>query len=76
MFRRSGATLLEEALLNAPEASKDGVHRTVQEFLRHENLATTMKYLDANPNRQKRALERYARALPWDTRAETHRADP
>ncbi len=65
MFRRSGATLLEETLLNSPQASRDGVYRTVQEFLRHENLATTMKYLESNPRRQRRALERYGQVFPW-----------
>jgi integrase len=65
MFRRTGATLLEEALLSSPQASKDGVYRVVQGFLRHENLATTMKYLEANPARQERALQEYAAALPW-----------
>jgi integrase len=67
MFRRSGATLLEEALLASPRASKDGVYRVVQGFLRHENLATTMGYLEANPARQERALREYAATLPWAT---------
>lgn len=65
MFRRSGATLLEEALLEAPRASPDGVYRVVQGFLRHENLATTMRYLESNPHRQRRALVRFAEAVPW-----------
>lgn len=67
MLRRSGATLLEEALLDSPEASRDGVYRSVQEFLRHENLATTMRYLESNPRRQRRALDQYGQALPWPT---------
>jgi integrase len=66
MFRRSGATLLEEALLSAPKTTVDGVYRVLQGFLRHDNLATTMRYLEANPKRQRRALERYAQALPWN----------
>lgn len=65
MFRRSGATLLEEALLESPAASVDGVYRVVQGFLRHENLATTMRYLESSPRRQRRALVRFAQAVPW-----------
>ena len=65
MFRRSGATMLEEALLESPEASRDGVYRAVQEFLRHENLATTMRYLESNPRRQRNALDHYGQAFPW-----------
>ena len=65
MFRRTGATLLEEALLREPEGPVDGVYRVVQGFLRHENIATTMRYLEANPRRQRDALERYRRLLPW-----------
>ena len=65
MLRRSGATMLEESLLESPSASRDGVYRTVQEFLRHENLATTMKYLESNPQRQRKALDLYGEALPW-----------
>ncbi|MDE1822143.1 MAG: site-specific integrase [Euryarchaeota archaeon] len=70
MFRRSGATLLEEALLDSPQASRDGVYRTVQEFLRHENLATTMRYLASNPRRQRRALDQFGQALPWPSTPE------
>lgn len=66
MFRRSAATFLERTLLRSPETSRDGVYRTLQGFLRHENLATTMKYLEADPSRQTRAMEAFARALPWD----------
>jgi integrase len=66
MFRRSAATFLERTLLRSPEASRDGVYRTLQGFLRHENLATTMKYLEADPTRQQRAMEAFAQALPWD----------
>jgi len=66
MFRRSAATFLERALLRSPEASRDGVYRTLQGFLRHENLATTMKYLEADPSLQERAMEAFAQALPWD----------
>ena len=65
MLRRSGATMLEESLLESPSASRDGVYRTVQEFLRHENLATTMRYLESNPQRQRKALDLYGEALPW-----------
>lgn len=65
MFRRSAATALEESLLGTPGASVDGVYRILQGFLRHENLATTMRYLEANPRRQRRALDRFARAVPW-----------
>ncbi len=65
MFRSSSATLLEETLLESPEASCDGVHRTVQKFLRHENLATTMKYLESSPRRQLKALDHCAPAFPW-----------
>ena len=65
MFRRSGATLLEEAMLAAPDSSPDGVYRVLQGFLRHENLATTMRYLESNPARQARALVRFAQAVPW-----------
>ncbi len=67
MFRRSGATMLEEALLESPQASRDGVYRMVQEFLRHENLATTMKYLESNPRRQRKALDQFGQAFPWPT---------
>jgi integrase len=65
MFRRSGATLLEEALLKSPGQSPDGIYRVIQGFLRHENLATTMKYLESNPGRQARALATFAAAVPW-----------
>jgi integrase len=65
MFRRSGATLLEEAMLAAPDSSPDGIYRVLQGFLRHENLATTMKYLESNPARQARALIQFAEAVPW-----------
>lgn len=78
MFRRSGATLLEEALLESRGASHDGVYRTVQEFLRHENLATTMRYLESNPRRQRKALDEYERSFPWPTapRAGRHAVGP
>ena len=65
MLRRSGATLLEESLLGSPGISPDGVYRVVQRFLRHDNLATTMGYLESNPGRLARALELFARAGPW-----------
>ncbi|MDE2045385.1 MAG: hypothetical protein KGJ69_09665 [Thermoplasmata archaeon] len=65
MFRSSSATLLEETLLESPEASCDGVYRTVQTFLRHEDLATTMRYLESNPRRQRKAFDPYARVFPW-----------
>jgi integrase len=67
MFRRSGATLLEETLLKSPSTAPDGVYRVLQGFLRHENLATTMRYLESNPGRQQRALVRFAEAVPWTT---------
>ncbi|MGI0132125.1 MAG: tyrosine-type recombinase/integrase [Thermoplasmata archaeon] len=66
MLRRSGATLLEKTLLNSPETSRDGVYRSVQEFLRHENLATTMRYLEADPSRQRRAMDVFGQALNWE----------
>jgi len=66
MFRRSAATFLERTLLRSPEASRDGVYRTLQGFLRHENLATTMRYLEADLSRQQRAMDAFAHALPWD----------
>ncbi len=65
MLRRSGATLLEEVLLGSPHPSLDGVYRAIQSFLRHENLATTMRYLQENPARQRKALEQFGSALPW-----------
>jgi integrase len=65
MLRRSGATLLEEVLLASPRPSLDGVYRAIQSFLRHENLATTMRYLQENPARQRQALEQFGSALPW-----------
>lgn len=65
MLRRSGATLLEEVLLGSPHPSLDGVYRSLQSFLRHENIATTMRYLQANPARQRRTLEEFSSALPW-----------
>lgn len=65
MLRRTGATLLEEALLRYPEGAPEGVYRVVQGFLRHENIATTMRYLEGNPGRQWAALEQYRRLLPW-----------
>ena len=73
MLRRSAATLLERTLLRSPQASRDGVYRSIQEFLRHENLATTMRYLDSDPSRQRRAMEAFARALDWmDTPSVVH----
>lgn len=66
MLRRSGATLLEKALLASPDASRDGVYRSVQEFLRHENLATTMRYLERDPGRQRKAMQLFANALGWE----------
>ena len=65
MLRRSGATLLEKVLLRSPEAAKDGVYRSVQEFLRHENIATTMRYLERNPSRQRRTMETFGKAFDW-----------
>ncbi len=65
MLRRSGATLLERTLLRSPEASRDGVYRSVQEFLRHDNLATTMRYLETDPSRQRRAMAVFGRAFDW-----------
>ena len=72
MLRRSGATLLEKALLKSPSASRDGVYRLVQDFLRHENLATTMRYLERDPSRQVQALKVLAGALDWSA----HRTAP
>jgi integrase len=66
MLRRSGATLLEKTLLNSPGASRDGVYRSVQEFLRHESLATTMRYLENDPSRQRRAMQAFGEAFDWD----------
>ena len=51
MLRRSGATLLEEVLLKSPHPTLDGVYRAVQAFLRHDDLTTTMGYLQGNPAR-------------------------
>ncbi len=65
MLRRSGATLLERALLRSPDASRDGVYRTVQGFLRHDSIATTMRYLEADPTRQAEAMQIFADALAW-----------
>jgi integrase len=66
MLRRSAATLLERALLASPGVSRDGVYRSVQEFLRHENLATTMHYLEHDPARQRQALATFATAFDWN----------
>jgi integrase len=66
MLRRSGATFLERALLRSPERSRDGVYRAVQGFLRHESIATTMRYLAPDPSREAEAMGAYAAALPWD----------
>lgn len=68
MLRRSGATLLEEAMLASPRRNPDGTYRVLQVFLRHENLATTMKYLQENPGRQRRAMEQFDDLLPWRSR--------
>lgn len=68
MLRRSGATLLEKTLLNSPESSRDGVYRSVQEFLRHENIATTMRYLESNPARQRKTMDTFGRAIDWGGR--------
>lgn len=65
MLRRSGATLLERTLLSSPTASRDGVYRIVQGFLRHESIATTMRYLEPDPSRQREAMEAFSNALPW-----------
>jgi integrase len=67
MLRRSGATLLERTLLRSPDAARDGVYRMVQDFLRHESIATTMRYLEPDPSRQAAAMEALAHALPWDS---------
>jgi len=75
MLRRSGATLLERTLLHSPDASRDGVYRAVQGFLRHESIATTMRYLEADPARQAAAMEAFAQALPWGA-AENPRTSP
>lgn len=65
VLRRSGAALPEEVLLGSPHPSLDGVYRAIQSFLRHENLATTMRYLQENPARPRRALDQFGSALPW-----------
>jgi integrase len=65
MLRRSGATLLERTLLHSPQAARDGVYRAVQGFLRHESIATTMRYLEADPTRQADAMQAFGEALPW-----------
>lgn len=67
MLRRSAATLLEDVLLEQPDPSLDGVYRAVQQFLRHHDLVTTMRYLQGNPSRQRKALESYADVLRWET---------
>jgi integrase len=74
MFRRSAATFLERTLLDSPEASRDGVYRAVQGFLRHKNLATTMKYLEADPSRERRAMEVFGAAFPLGDSAEEEEA--
>ncbi|HLY76293.1 MAG TPA: site-specific integrase [Thermoplasmata archaeon] len=66
MLRRTAATLLERTLLRSPQASRDGVYRMVQGFLRHESIATTMRYLEPDPSRQAAAMEAFAQALPWN----------
>ncbi|MHB8351705.1 MAG: tyrosine-type recombinase/integrase [Thermoplasmata archaeon] len=65
MLRRSGATLMERTLLRNPELARDGVYRAVQGFLRHESIATTMRYLEADPSRQAAAMQAFADSLPW-----------
>jgi integrase len=65
MLRRSGATLLERTLLRSPRASRDGVYRVVQDFLRDENVGTTMRYLEPDPSRQAAAMQALAAALLW-----------
>lgn len=74
MLRRSGATFLERSLLRSPEAARDGVYRTVQGFLRHESIATTMRYLEADPTRQAEAMQAFADALPWMDPAQATRS--
>jgi integrase len=79
MFRRSAATFLERTLLDSPEASRDGVYRAVQGFLRHENLATTMKYLEADPSRERRTMAVFGAAFPLAVEGDgedVRRADP
>ena len=72
MLRRSGATLLEEVLLKSPRPTLDGVYRSVQAFLRHDDLTTTMRYLQGNPARQRRVMADYGRALPWGAPSPAH----
>ena len=69
MLRRSAATFLERALLRSPDGGRDGVYRSVQEFLRHDILATTMRYLERDPARQRRALDVFAAEFDWRTDA-------
>lgn len=80
MLRRSGATLLERTLLRSPEASRDGVYRAVQGFLRHESIATTMRYLEPDPSRQAAVMQAFGDAVPWGTpdesRSRTRRGAP
>ncbi len=73
MLRRTGASLLERTLLRSPDAARDGVYRAVQGFLRHDNIATTMRYLEGDPARQAAAMEVFARALPWEGTADPPR---
>ncbi len=75
MLRRSGATLMERTLLGSPGASRDGVYRAVQGFLRHESIATTMRYLEADPSRQAAVMQAFANALPWDGDADPPSGD-
>jgi hypothetical protein len=43
----------------------------VQGFLRHESIATTMRYIEPDPSRQPAAMRALADALPWGARENT-----
>ena len=72
MLRRTGATLLERTLLRQAEGPRDGVYRSVQGFLRHESIATTMRYLQTDPDRQRAVMELFGNSFDWGPEAVTH----
>ena len=69
MLRRTGATLLERTLLRQAEGPRDGVYRSVQGFLRHESIATTMRYLQTDPDRQRAVMELFGNSFDWGSEA-------
>ncbi len=71
MLRRTGATLLERTLLRQAEGPRDGVYRSVQGFLRHESIATTMRYLQADPDRQRAVMELFGNSFDWGSEPRT-----